>query len=132
MIEAICGAACCMTLCAVLALLLGGALRRGRPADVAAMPPSDPTYGVTRFVWSTCGDEHVCVECRALDGRVFEHANPPPHGLPGERPGCRCSALAVIDARDERDADAGDPATRRRTCSDPLPKRKRRKRPAKT
>jgi SPP1 gp7 family putative phage head morphogenesis protein len=53
--------------------------------------------GHDAFEWSTAGDTRVRATHAALDGQVFEWAHPPPVGLPGDEPGCRCRALPVVD-----------------------------------
>jgi len=40
--------------------------------------------GSTRYRWSTCHDEMVCMRCRELDGKIFSWDNPPEGGHPGE------------------------------------------------
>lgn len=53
--------------------------------------------GISRYVWSTSGDERVRASHRALDGQVFSWDNPPPEGHPGEPIACRCVATPLID-----------------------------------
>lgn len=57
--------------------------------------------GITRFRWSTSKDADVRPSHAALDGRVFEYANPPivdgEPAIPGEPIQCRCQAIPVID-----------------------------------
>jgi SPP1 gp7 family putative phage head morphogenesis protein len=48
--------------------------------------------GVTKFVWRTSNDNRVREEHEQLEGQVFEWANPPSEGTPGEPVGCRCNA----------------------------------------
>lgn len=64
--------------------------------------------GVTRFTWRTVHDERVRDEHQALDGQVFEYANPPAEGLPGEPIQCRCTAepifTDILDALDPEGA----------------------------
>lgn len=53
--------------------------------------------GVLRFIWRTSHDERVRPEHEALDGQIFEYADPPSIGVPGEDFNCRCYAEPVLD-----------------------------------
>lgn len=57
------------------------------------------SVGVTRYRWTTSHDERVRPSHRALDGKVFEWANPPPEGHPGYPIQCRCAAIPIWDDR---------------------------------
>jgi len=154
-IELACGACCCLAASLAFSALLRSAAKpaRRRRARAPALDVAVGTYvpgkqaadnyGITRFQWSTAGDPGVCEECRALDGKIFLYAEPPPQGLPGEREGCRCTDLAVLPdddvaellasgraraARESAQEARGEPVPRRQTCSDPMPKRPRRRR----
>lgn len=63
--------------------------------------------GVTRYIWSTSGDERVRKSHAALDGKVFNWDSPPVvdkktgrRAHPGEDYQCRCVALPVFDYDD--------------------------------
>ena len=58
------------------------------------------SVGITRYMWSTSGDERVRDSHRALDGKIFEWKKPPPEGHPGEPVSCRCVAIPVLDDAD--------------------------------
>lgn len=67
---------------------LNAALTQARHEDV----------GVTKYMWSTSGDERVRDSHAEKDGQVFEYANPPADtGNPGHDVNCRCVAIAVFD-----------------------------------
>lgn len=53
--------------------------------------------GVTRYRWRTAGDSRVSEDHADNDGLVFEWANPPATGHPGERPNCRCVAEPYLE-----------------------------------
>ncbi|HEX5034646.1 MAG TPA: phage minor head protein, partial [bacterium] len=55
------------------------------------------SVGVTKYIWSTSGDERVRPEHEAREGKEFKWSNPPPDGHPGEAINCRCVALPVFD-----------------------------------
>lgn len=72
---------------------LNAALTRARHEDV----------GVTKYMWSTSGDERVRASHAEKDGQVFEYANPPADtGNPGHDVNCRCVAIAVFDEVQEK------------------------------
>lgn len=72
---------------------LNAALTRARHEDV----------GVTKYMWSTSGDERVRDSHAEKDGQVFEYANPPADtGNPGHDVNCRCVAIAVFDEVQEK------------------------------
>lgn len=72
---------------------LNAALTRARHEDV----------GVTKYMWSTSGDERVRDSHAEKDGQVFEYANPPADtGNPGHGVNCRCVAIAVFDEVQEK------------------------------
>lgn len=50
-----------------------------------------------KYIWRTVGDDKVRAEHAAREGLVFEWANPPSDGNPGEAYGCRCWAEDLID-----------------------------------
>ncbi len=53
--------------------------------------------GITEYVWSTVGDEHVRPTHKAHDGKTYKWSDPPANtGHPGEDFQCRCSALPVL------------------------------------
>ena len=59
--------------------------------------------GVTKYMWSTSGDERVRDSHAEKDGQVFEYANPPADtGNPGHDVNCRCVAIAVFDEVQEK------------------------------
>ena len=66
---------------------LNAALTQARHEDV----------GVTKYMWSTSGDECVRDSHAEKDGQVFEYANPPAVGNPGHDFNCRCVAIPVFD-----------------------------------
>lgn len=53
--------------------------------------------GITKYEWSTSGDERVREEHAALDGKTFSWDDPPAEGHPGQSINCRCTALPVIE-----------------------------------
>lgn len=53
--------------------------------------------GVKKEQWGTQGDSKVRPEHRALEGKVYDIDDPPGGRRPGQDPGCRCFAQAVID-----------------------------------
>lgn len=54
--------------------------------------------GITKYTWSTSGDERVRESHAEKDGQVFEYANPPSDtGHPGHDFNCRCVAIPVLD-----------------------------------
>lgn len=57
--------------------------------------------GITRYVWTTSGDERVREEHAALEGQIFSWDSPPPPGHPGEDIQCRCTAYPLIEGIDE-------------------------------
>ena len=72
---------------------LNAALTQARHEDV----------GVTKYMWSTSGDERVRDSHAEKDGQVFEYANPPADtGNPGHDVNCRCVAIAVFDEVQEK------------------------------
>lgn len=67
---------------------LNAALTQARHEDV----------GITKYTWSTSGDERVRESHAEKDGQVFEYANPPADtGHPGHDFNCRCVAIPVFD-----------------------------------
>jgi len=50
--------------------------------------------GVRRLEWMTTGDERMCPECEALDGKVYPIDEFPPQP---KHPNCRCGHTAVLD-----------------------------------
>ena len=67
---------------------LNAALTQARHEDV----------GVTKYMWSTSGDERVRDSHAEKDGQIFEYANPPADtGHPGHDFNCRCVQIAVFD-----------------------------------
>lgn len=72
---------------------LNAALTQARHEDV----------GVTKYMWSTSGDERVRDSHAEKDGQIFEYANPPADtGHPGHDVNCRCVAIAVFDEVQEK------------------------------
>lgn len=55
------------------------------------------TLGVSRYRWSTSGDERVRSSHAALDGKVFSWDDPPAVGHPGEDIQCRCIAIPLFE-----------------------------------
>lgn len=53
--------------------------------------------GITKFRWNSSGDERVRPEHKALNGQVFELANPPAEGLPGQPVRCRCIMEMLLE-----------------------------------
>ena len=54
--------------------------------------------GVTRYEWSTSGDERVRDSHEAKDGEVFKWSDPPSDtGHPGDDILCRCVAIPIVD-----------------------------------
>ncbi len=54
--------------------------------------------GVTKYMWSTAGDERVRDSHAEKDGQIFEYAHPPTDtGNPGHSINCRCVAIPVFD-----------------------------------
>lgn len=53
--------------------------------------------GIDEFMWETAEDSRVREEHRRLQGKVFKWKKPPPVGLPGTPPRCRCTGRAHID-----------------------------------
>jgi SPP1 gp7 family putative phage head morphogenesis protein len=78
--------------------------------QIAAKRQTD--YGVSRYRWSTSGDERVRASHEALDGRVFAWNQPPAEGHPGEAVLCRCVAEPIFE--DEEDEAASVEAQRAR------------------
>jgi SPP1 gp7 family putative phage head morphogenesis protein len=60
--------------------------------------------GITRFEWSTSGDERVRKSHRELEGKQFDYAHPPvvdgEKSLPGRVFQCRCVAVPLIEGVD--------------------------------
>lgn len=66
---------------------LNAALTQARHEDV----------GITKYTWSTSGDERVRESHAEKDGQVFEYANPPADtGHPGHDFNCRCVAIPYL------------------------------------
>ena len=66
---------------------LNAALTQARHEDV----------GITKYTWSTSGDERVRESHAEKDGQVFEYANPPADtGNPGHDFNCRCVAIPYL------------------------------------
>lgn len=83
-------------------LKLNGALTENRQTAL----------GITRYTWRTSQDERVRETHAELEGEVFEWADPPDVGNPGEDYQCRCHAepdvselLSAESADDEADAE---------------------------
>lgn len=58
--------------------------------------------GITKFKWSTSGDERVRKSHAELDGKIFSWDNPPKNErgetiIPGSDYNCRCVAIPVFD-----------------------------------
>lgn len=53
--------------------------------------------GITKYMWSTAGDERVRDSHAELDGQVFSYDKPPAVGNPGHDFNCRCVAIPVFD-----------------------------------
>lgn len=73
---------------------------------IAAKRQSD--YGVTRYRWSTSGDERVRASHAALDGQVFAWNAPPSEGHPGEAVLCRCVAEPLFEDDPEDEATSAE------------------------
>lgn len=66
---------------------LNAALTQARHEDV----------GITKYTWSTSGDERVRESHAEKEGQVFEYANPPADtGHPGHDFNCRCVAIPYL------------------------------------
>jgi len=52
------------------------------------------TVGIRKLEWLTAGDERMCPECEALDGKTFPIDRFPPQP---KHPRCRCGHVAVVD-----------------------------------
>ena len=52
------------------------------------------TVGVSKLEWLTTGDERMCPECEALDGKTFPVDRFPPQPKHAR---CRCGHVAVVD-----------------------------------
>ena len=66
---------------------LNAALTQARHEDV----------GITKYTWSTSGDERVRESHAEKDGQVFEYANPPADtGHPGHDFNCRCVQIPYL------------------------------------
>lgn len=66
---------------------LNAALTQARHEDV----------GITKYTWSTSGDERVRESHAEKDGQVFEYANPPADtGRPAHDYNCRCVAIPYL------------------------------------
>lgn len=66
---------------------LNAALTQARHEDV----------GITKYTWSTSGDERVRESHAEKDGQVFEYANPPADtGHPAHDYNCRCVAIPYL------------------------------------
>lgn len=61
------------------------------------------SIGVTRYRWSTSGDQRVRPHHKALNGKIFSWDNPPivddkgHRAHPGQDFGCRCIAIPIIE-----------------------------------
>jgi SPP1 gp7 family putative phage head morphogenesis protein len=56
------------------------------------------SLGLTKYRWSTSGDERVRESHKANDGKIFSWDNPPETGHPGSgQINCRCVAIPVFD-----------------------------------
>ncbi len=53
--------------------------------------------GITKYQWSTSGDERVRPEHAANDGKIFSWSDPPATGHPGDEFNCRCVAIPVLE-----------------------------------
>lgn len=53
--------------------------------------------GITKYRWSTQGDDKVRGSHAARNGQIFSWDNPPAGGHPGSDFGCRCVAIPVIE-----------------------------------
>lgn len=55
-------------------------------------------HGISKYVWSTAGDERVRPTHALNEGRTFSWDNPPgATGNPGDDYSCRCTAIPVLD-----------------------------------
>lgn len=54
----------------------------------ARLPPKK----TGKYIWHTAHDEKVRPEHAARNGKIFDFANPPPGGNPGDDYNCRCQA----------------------------------------
>lgn len=70
--------------------------------------------GISRYVWTTSGDERVREIHRELDGQTFSWNDPPVTNLAGDRnnPGqdyrCRCTAYPVLDEGEPEETGPND------------------------
>ena len=61
------------------------------------------SIGVTRYRWTSMGDERVRPDHVAKNGRIFEWAKPPPGGHPGQPIRCRCYPDPLLPEMTEAD-----------------------------
>lgn len=62
--------------------------------------------GIKRYIWRTSRDERVRPEHVEREGEIFEWADPPEDGHPGQPINCRCTAEPILeDLLDELEAD---------------------------
>lgn len=54
--------------------------------------------GITKYTWTTAGDERVRDTHAANEGKVFSWDDPPATGHPGEEINCRCVAIPVMES----------------------------------
>ncbi|WP_431023800.1 phage minor head protein [Halomonas sp. H5] len=73
-----------------------------RKRQAAKQKEKQVSAGITHYRWSSAGDERVCENCRANDGKIFSWNDPPQTGHPGEvkccteKSGCRCVAAPLL------------------------------------
>lgn len=56
------------------------------------------SLGITKYEWSTSGDERVRDEHKQNNGKIFDWNNPPPTGHPGHDIQCRCVAIPIFES----------------------------------
>lgn len=60
--------------------------------------------GITKYRWSTSGDERVRDSHAENDGKIFSYAEPPETGHPGQDFNCRCVQIPIVSAEQEKQA----------------------------
>ena len=66
---------------------INGAITKVRHLDI----------GFESYTWSTSKDERVRPLCQSHEGKTFRWDSPPKGGHPGQKVGCRCTALPNYD-----------------------------------
>ena len=72
-------------------------IARDQSSKLNAAQARHEDVGITKYTWSTSGDERVRESHAEKDGQVFEYANPPADtGNPGHDYNCRCVAIPYL------------------------------------